>query len=82
MEVITLLVVAEDMGIGELTQGEAWKERKKSRKKQILSRAIDLPESRSPQDHCEENESQEIETSKGLSVLNKLGLESWGKMEE
>lgn len=71
------------MGIGELTQGEVWKERnKKSRKKLILSRAIDLPESRLPQDHCEENKSQDIETRQGLGVLNKLGLESWGKTEE
>lgn len=55
--------------------------KEKIQKKTDTARAIDLPESRSPQDHCEENESQEIKTSKGLSVLNKLGLESWGKME-
>lgn len=58
------------------------KEIKNPEKKLILSRAIDLPESRLPQDHCEENKSQEIETRQGLGVLNKLGLESWGKTEE
>lgn len=43
MGVITLLLVIEDMEIDELTQGKAWKERKKESGKNILARAIDLP---------------------------------------
>lgn len=37
LEIMTLLVVTEDMGLGELIQGEVWKERKKkSRKKHTV----------------------------------------------